>query len=237
MEKVEFMLESREAALFATASIAFDLDGTLVDTAPDLVRVLNAVTQPCGLPPVPVADVRMMVGRGARALIERAFVRAGRKIEDGEANRLFDRFIEIYRDDIAADSRLFPGVADTLAWMQAQGAVLSVCTNKPSELADRLMSELGVAHHFARIVGPERTTMKKPAAAHLLDALGTGHSRTALVGDSTPDVESARAAGVPSVVVSYGYSEIPADSLGAGRVIHAFGDVPEALAALWQAQA
>lgn len=184
------MLNNADAALFENASIAFDLDGTLVDTAPDLVRALNAVIEPRGLPPVPLADVRAMVGRGARALLERAFARSGAPFEDADA--LVAEFIEVYRLDVAAQSRAFPEVEDTLAWLKESGARLSVCTNKPSALSDLLIGELGLAGYFERIVGPERTSAKKPDPAHLHDALVPGHVRAALVGDSAPDVGAAR---------------------------------------------
>jgi phosphoglycolate phosphatase len=227
------MLTRDDAGLFRQAAIAFDLDGTLVDTAPDLVRALNAVIQPFGLAPVPLSDVRAMVGRGALALLQRAFEREGRTLEDPDAR--VKEFIEIYGQAAAVDSRVFPEVEATLDWLAEQGASLSVCTNKPSVLSDKVLEELGLTRHFTRIIGPERTTAKKPAPDHVRDALGDGHERGALVGDSAPDVESAAAAGIPSVILSYGYSEKPAGSLGAGRVIHAFRDVPQALADLWRA--
>ena len=214
------------------ARIAFDLDGTLVDTAPDLVRALNEAVVPLGFEPVPLEDVRAMVGRGALALMQRAFEREGRTLDDPEA-RVKD-FIEIYGQDVAADSRVFPDVEATLDWLAGQGASLSGCTNKPSVLSDMILEELGLTRHFTRIIGPERTTAKKPAPDHVRDALGDGHARGALVGDSAPDVDSAAAAGVPSIILSYGYSEKPAGSLGADRVIHAFRDVPQALTDLWR---
>ncbi|OLF72245.1 hypothetical protein AWH62_10400 [Maricaulis sp. W15] len=226
------MLDSRDAALFADAAIAFDLDGTLVDTAPDLLRALNAVIRPLGLQAVALDEVRAMVGRGARALLERAHARQGRVLEDADAATA--RLIEIYGQDVAAHSKVFDGVEETLAWLKTQGSRLSVCTNKPSALSDMLIGEMGLSGYFDRIIGPERTSAKKPAADHVLDALGAGYSRAALIGDSEPDVAAAQAAGLPSVVMSYGYSERPADSLGAGRVIHVFSDVPLALADLWR---
>lgn len=226
------MLDPRDLALFADAAIAFDLDGTLVDTAPDLLRALNAVIQPRGLEAVELDAVRAMVGRGARALLERAHAAQSRTLADPDD--AVAEFIEIYKSDVAAHSRPFDGVEETLAWLKAQGSRLSVCTNKPSVLSDMLIGELGLSGYFDRIIGPERTTAKKPAADHLFDALGSGYGRAALVGDSEPDVASAAAAGLPSIVMSYGYSERPADSLGAGRVIHAFSDVPLALAELWR---
>lgn len=226
------MLDSRDAALFADAAIAFDLDGTLVDTAPDLLRALNAVIVPRGLVAVELGAVRAMVGRGARALLEQAHASQARAFEDADA--AVASLIEIYGQDIAAHSRAFDGVEETLAWLKAQGSRLSVCTNKPSILSDMLIGELGLSGYFDRIIGPDRTRAKKPAADHLFDALGAGYARAALIGDSEPDVASAAAAKLPSVIMSYGYSERPAGSLGADRVIHAFSDVPLALAELWR---
>lgn len=226
------MLDPRDTALFADAAIAFDLDGTLVDTAPDLLRALNEVIVPRGLAAVDLVAVRAMVGRGARALLEQAHASQSRPFEDADA--AVASLIEIYGQDIAANSRAFDGVEETLAWLKAHGSRLSVCTNKPSALSDKLIGELGLSGYFDRIIGPERTRAKKPAADHLHDALGAGYARAALIGDSEPDVASAAAATLPSVIMSYGYSERPAGSLGADRVIHAFSDVPLALAEIWR---
>jgi len=228
------MSEYFQSGLFANASIAFDLDGTLVDTAPDLVRALNAVVGPRGLAPVSLDDVRAMVGRGSRALIERSYARENITLEHQEADDLVAAFIEIYQSDIAAQSQIFPGVEDTLSAMLNAGATLSVCTNKPSALSDLLIETLGLTRYFTRIIGPERTGAKKPAADHIRSALGSGHGVSAMIGDSSPDVDAARAAGIPSIVLSYGYSEKPASSLGADRVIHSFSDVPKTLAEIWQ---
>tara|TARA_R110002124_G_scaffold118103_3_gene275359 strand:+ start:155 stop:844 length:690 start_codon:yes stop_codon:yes gene_type:complete len=229
------MSDPLDPDLFGQASIAFDLDGTLIDTAPDLVRALNAVILPDGLAPVPVDDLRALVGRGAQALIERAYARQGRRLPPEETPELVARFIEIYQADIAAHSRVFPQVEATLARLQRAGATLSVCTNKPSVLSDLLIAEFKLSDYFARIIGPDRTTAKKPAADHVHTALGTGYLRAAMIGDSAPDVDAARAARVPSIVLSYGYSEAPAGSLGADRLLHDFGDIPGVLAEVWRA--
>jgi phosphoglycolate phosphatase len=228
------MSDHLDPDLFAATSIAFDLDGTLVDTAPDLVRALNAVIIPEGLAPVPVERVRAMVGRGARALVERAHAEQHRGLDQDRTTALVERFIEIYQDGIADHSCLFPGVEATLERLARAGATLSVCTNKPSGLSDLLISEFGLAGYFARIIGPDRTTAKKPAADHILTALGDGYARAAMIGDSAPDVDAARAAGIPSIVMSYGYSEAPAGSLGADRLLHDFSDIPGALADIWR---
>ena len=221
--------------VFTNAAIAFDLDGTLVDTAPDLVRALNAVILPRGLQPVLVSDVREMVGRGAKAMIQRAHDRQAVHLPAAELEDLFPAFIESYQSNVSADSVLFPMVRETLDQLAEAGARLSVCTNKPSVLADLLLHELELDAYFERIIGPERTRAKKPAADHVHEALGDGHVRAAMVGDSAPDVDAAKAAGVPSIILSYGYSEKPAGSLGADRLIHEFSDVPEALADIWRA--
>ncbi|WP_300527913.1 HAD hydrolase-like protein [Maricaulis sp.] len=228
------MPQSLDRDLFSRASIAFDLDGTLVDTAPDLVRALNAVIRPRGLSDVLVEDVRAMVGRGARALIERAHARQGAALEEETATDLVAAFIEVYKSDVAAESRIFPQVEDTLAALRDAGASLSVCTNKPSILSDLLLQELGLMRFFDRVIGPERTAAKKPAAEHVHDALGQGHEFAGMVGDSAPDAGAARAAGVPCLIMSYGYSEQPAGSLGADRLLDEFSHVPESLAALWR---
>ena len=216
------------------ARIAFDLDGTLVDTAPDLLRALNEAITPAGLAPVPLAAVRAMVGRGAKALILRAHERAGLP-EPGEealAERL-DHFLESYRDGIADQSAPFDGVEAALDALAAAGAELSVCTNKPTWLAVPLLEALGLKDRFVRIIGAEDAPAKKPDPRHLEAALGGPADRTcALVGDSEPDVRAARAAGAWSVVFTDGYSEKPADALGADRLFQRFDALPGALAEL-----
>jgi phosphoglycolate phosphatase len=228
------MSEYFQTQIFADASIAFDLDGTLVDTAPDLVRALNHVVQPTGMAPVALADVRAMVGRGSRALIERAHAREHRILDAAQTDDLVAAFIESYRSGIADHSQLFPDVKATLDVLKNAGANLSICTNKPSELSELLVETLELTAYFDRIIGPERTTAKKPAAAHVECALGSGHTQAAMIGDSAPDVDAARAAGVPSIILSYGYSEKPVSSLGADRVLHAFKDIPQTLSELWR---
>lgn len=221
--------------LFARASIAFDLDGTLVDTAPDLVRALNEVVSLHGIGEVQLDDVRAMVGLGARNLIQRAFAREQKSLTESLTDELLGAFITAYKSDIARRSTIFPGVVATLEQMQSAGATLSVCTNKPSVLSDKLLDALDLTRFFVRVIGPERTQAKKPAADHVRTALGDDYTVAGMVGDSAPDIDSARAAGIPSIVLSYGYSEKPVSSLGANRIVHAFSDVPEALAELWQA--
>ncbi|MFN3834699.1 MAG: HAD hydrolase-like protein [Glycocaulis sp.] len=214
------------------AAIAFDLDGTLVDTAPDLVRALNISIAPYGLAPVPVEAVRAMVGRGARALIARAFERESRVLEAALHDEALHRFLEAYGADIAAESRIFDGVEAALDTLTEAGASLSVCTNKPSALAVQLLDALQLSARFERITGPEDAPAKKPDAAHLLAATGgavTGRF-VALVGDSEPDALAAQAAGAASVLYTKGYSEKPVSTLGADRLFDDFAVLPGLLA-------
>lgn len=216
------------------ARLAFDLDGTLVDTAPDLVRALNAAVVPAGFDPVPIDAVRAMVGRGARALIRRAHVRAGHPEPDGATEDAhLDAFMDAYRAGIADQSRPFEGVEAVLERFKAAGAQLSVCTNKPTSLAVPLMDTLGLSRWFDRIIGPEDAPAKKPDARHLETALaGPADRRSVLIGDSEPDVGAAKNAGAWAVVFTGGYSEKPADTLGADRLFHAWSELPDIIVEL-----
>ncbi|MCP2670633.1 HAD hydrolase-like protein [Maricaulaceae bacterium EIL42A08] len=216
------------------ARIAFDLDGTLVDTAPDLVRALNAAIMPAGLSEVPLDAVRPMVGRGARALILRAYEREGLAQPDEETtDAKLDVFLKVYADGIADLSRPFEGVEASLDQLAEGGAELSICTNKPGWLARPLMEELNLADRFVRITGADDVPEKKPSALHLETAIGgKADSRTVMVGDSDPDVGTARAAGAPVVLFSEGYSEKPASTLGADRLFSHWHQAPELIAGL-----
>lgn len=219
---------------FQGAGIAFDLDGTLVDTAPDLVRALNVVVAEDGLENVALSDVRAMVGRGARVLIERAYAAQQHHIDSADVDKKVDRFIEVYKAGIADLSQPFEGCLEVLDLLEEKGARLSVCTNKPSVLADALLDALGMTHRFERIIGPDRTEAKKPDAAHFWSAVQDAGPNLALIGDSITDVACAKAAGISSVILTHGYSEIPHQALGADAVITEFGSLPDTLAELWQ---
>jgi phosphoglycolate phosphatase len=213
----------------AGAVVAFDLDGTLVDTAPDLIASLNAVLAERGLAPLPLSAARVMVGRGARALIEQGFSAAGEPLDEAETPGLLARFIEIYLGRIADESRPFEGVEAALDALAAAGASLCVCTNKPTNLALALLDALGLLSRFAAVVGPDCAPAPKPDPRHLLTAIeaaGGRPDRAILVGDSAVDVGAARAAGVPIVLVPFGYTEIPAAELGGDQVIEGFDALP-----------
>ncbi|MDB5457911.1 MAG: phosphoglycolate phosphatase [Caulobacter sp.] len=217
------------------ATIAFDLDGTLVDTAPDLVGALNAVLAEEGLPALPFAEVRLMVGRGAKALLERGFAAAGAPLSAEAAPALVQRFIAVYLGRIAHESTPFPGAVEALERLRADGAKLVVCTNKLTDLSLALLDALDLTRHFDAVVGADRAPAAKPDPRHLLAAIaavGGDPARAVLVGDSINDVLAGQAAGVPNVVVSFGYSETAPAELGGDILVDAFSEVPDACLAL-----
>lgn len=221
-------------AIFENLSVCFDLDGTLIDTAPDLVRVLNTVIAEESLPETQFDEARKAVGFGSRALITGALSRADRDVSDARIDELQQLFLKLYAENICQLSTPFPGVVATLKAMKQNGAELSVCTNKPGYLARPLMEELGLSALFVRTVGGDDLTRNKPYADHIWKAAGhRGHRRKiVMVGDSLPDVLSARNAKAPCIVMTYGYSTIPVVKLGANRILRNFRDIPAAITQL-----
>jgi len=213
------------------ATIAFDLDGTLVETAPDLIGALNLVLAERRLAPLPTEAARALVGRGAKVLIERGFAAAGEPLDPAETPGLVDRFIEIYRGRIASESRPFPGAEAALDQLAAAGAVLAVCTNKPTALSNLLLETLGMAWRFKAVIGADRAPKPKPDPSHLIHAItqaGGDPVRALMVGDSGADADAARAALVPCILFPFGYTEVSVHDLGADLVVESFAGLPAA---------
>jgi phosphoglycolate phosphatase len=213
-------------------ALIFDLDGTLVDTAPDLLGATNAVMAAEGLPRIPPSTLRHMVGFGARSLIEQAMEAVGRVLAPEELPPLLEIFMAHYRAHIADASVLFPGVRETLTALRAQGARLAVLTNKPQELADQLLPAIGLRDFFAEVYGAGRMDYVKPDARIFHDVvrdIGGPAGGAVMIGDSITDLKTARGAGVPSILFSYGYTPVPAKDLGADIVLESFADLPGAL--------
>jgi len=211
-------------------TIAFDLDGTLVDSAPDLIGTLNIILAEHGHPALPLESARDMIGRGAKALLSRGFTAAGAAIDQAHMPGLFERFLDIYLGRIAEESRPFEGVEAALDSMAAQGAIFVVCTNKRTDLAVALLDALGLTHRFAAIVGPDLAPAAKPDPRHLLTAIALADGdpkRALMVGDSISDADAGRAAGVPVVLVPFGYTEIPVAELPHDAIINHFSDLPQ----------
>jgi phosphoglycolate phosphatase len=211
------------------ATIAFDLDGTLVETAPDLIGALNIVLAGRRLPPLPVEAARALVGRGARDLIEKGFLAAGEALDEAEVGGLVARFIEVYRGRIASESRPFPGVEAALDELARAGVRLAVCTNKRTDLSLALLDALALTSRFAAVVGADQAPAAKPDPRHFLhtiEAAGGDPGFALMVGDSFNDVAAAKRAGAPVVVVSFGYTETPAGELGGDALIGHFSELP-----------
>jgi phosphoglycolate phosphatase len=221
-------------------TIVFDLDGTLVDTAPDLIAALNVVLAREGLPPVPLHAARTMIGAGARKLIERGLELEGRVAGLEEINRLTADFIEYYAAHIADSSRPFEGLTDALDDLQAQGYRFAVCTNKLEWLSRLLLDKLGLSARFAAICGADTFGVSKPDPAILRQTIaraGGDLSSAIMVGDAGPDIGVARRAGIPVIGVGFGYTEIPIAELKPDRLIHHMRDLPAAVEGLMAAQA
>jgi phosphoglycolate phosphatase len=220
-------------------TIVFDLDGTLVDTAPDLVETLNVIFAREGLPPVAFAAARNMVGGGARAMIERGLAAERRALPAAEVDRLYRQFIEHYAAHIADRSRAFPGVGMALAELDRAGCRLAVCTNKLEWLSVRLLDSLGLAGRFGAICGADTFGVAKPDAAILRGTVARAGGRpdaAIMVGDAVTDVLVARAASIAVIAVDFGYSEIPVADLAPDRIVGSFAHLPEAIFALLAAQ-
>lgn len=215
----------------ADATIVFDLDGTLVDTAPDLVRALNETLDLEGLPHVPVDTLRQLVGQGARELIVRATARAGVTYAADRLDQLTKAFIEFYRADIARHSQPFAGVEASMDALAALGAKFAVCTNKRTDLSQQLLDALNLSHRFSAIVGADAVAQKKPHPDHFRAAVtraGGVVRRAIMIGDTAADVGAARGAGAPVVLVRFGYCEEDVERLGADVLLDHFSELATA---------
>jgi phosphoglycolate phosphatase len=216
-------------------ALLFDLDGTLVDTAPDLLGALNAVLISEGRKTVDPQSLRNMVGFGARSLIEQAMAATGERAPASHLPELVDRFIAHYRDHIADLSRPFPGVEATLGSLRQEGARLAVLTNKPQILTLPILEALSLSEHFEVICGAGRYDYHKPDArivAHVVEELGGPGDGAIMIGDSAVDVATARAARIPVILLPYGYTPEPAHSLGADAVADSFSALPSMIGPL-----
>ena len=216
-------------------TIVFDLDGTLIDTAPDLLETLNFILAEHGLPAVPYQTARPLIGGGARGMIERALIVDGRNAAPADVDLLYTAFIAHYAAHIAERSRPFPQLVPTLDRLAAAGYRLAVCTNKLEWLSKRLLDMLGLSARFAAICGQDTFGVQKPDPRIFWQTViraGGAPSRALMVGDSITDIRTARAAKAPIIAVDFGYTDVPIASLGPDRVIGSFAELPSAIDAL-----
>jgi phosphoglycolate phosphatase len=220
------------AMLRMPKAILFDLDGTLIDSAPDIAAAVNELLGGRGLPSLSLALVTSMIGNGVEKLVERAFAASGTPLSNGameEANR---EMAPIYLRHTTRLTRLLPGAAEALAQLHVAGVRLGVATNKPQLATREILLHFGLAERLGAIVGGDAVTRKKPAPDALLlalERLGTEPQDALMVGDSIADVQAARAAGMPVIIVRGGYTKEPAEQLGADLVCDSLLDLPAAL--------
>jgi len=216
-------------------TIVFDLDGTLIDTAPDLVDTLNTVFAREGWPPVPYATARNQIGGGARAMIARGVAAEGITVAPAKLEQLFADFIAHYTEHIADRSRPFPGLTDALDKLASTGCRFAVCTNKLERLSVLLLKQLKLADRFAAICGQDTFGMQKPDPEVLrrtIAAAGGSPTQAIMIGDSLTDIRTARAASIPVIAVDFGYSERPVSELAPDHIISHFAQLPSAIAAI-----
>ncbi len=216
-------------------TIVFDLDGTLVNTAPDLLQALNHVLAEASLAPVRLDTIATMIGHGARAMIVKGMTSQGAAPTEEELDGHFSRFLEYYSGNISAHSHPFEGAVEALDRLAELGALLAVCTNKKQDLSDQLLGELGLAPRFRAIVGADSVPIRKPDGGHVINtviAAGGDPARAIMVGDSRTDERAARNAGLPFVFVPFGYEEETSDQIGPDVVLNHYSELVSCLADL-----
>ena len=216
------------------ASVLFDLDGTLVETGPDLLAATNGVLAEEGVEPIALEHLGYLVGQGGRAMLERAFKLRGRAVGEAELDDYVPRFLELYERSIPGISEPYPGLRNALDRLEGAGHTLAVCTNKPQEMSVLLLEALDLADRFAAICGPDTFDVRKPNPEHIwktIDRIGGDRREAVMVGDSISDIEAARRAGVPSIGVPFGYSDQPIRELNPTVVIERFDELDADLVA------
>jgi len=216
-------------------TLVFDLDGTLVDTAPDLIAATNHVLEHVGLPGVDADTLRPWVGHGAKHMIERAIGAAGESMTPAEHAALLARYFDFYGRNIAVGSRPFDGVVSALEKFQADGVKLAVCTNKIERMSKLLLDALDLSRYFAAVAGCDTLGAAKPHPDALFGTIrmaGGDPMRAIMIGDSGVDVATAKAAGVPVIGVSFGYTETPVREFAPDAVIDHYRELEPAIARL-----
>jgi phosphoglycolate phosphatase len=209
--------------------VAFDLDGTLADTAPDLAAALNHTLAALGRPAVDLESVRHLVGHGAKALLRKGLAASG-DAHETLVEQAFPIYLDFYAANICVGTIRYPALDEAMDALAARGASLAICTNKPERLTHMLVEALGWSGRFAAIIGADTLPVRKPDPLPLHEAIArAGGGRAAFVGDSITDADTARAAGVPFVAVSFGFSDRPVEQLGADAVIDSHADLVGAL--------
>ncbi len=216
-------------------TIVFDLDGTLIDTAPDLIDTLDLILAREGLPRIPFETARRMIGGGSRTMLERALAEEGRAVTTAEMEQIYAAYIEHYAQHIADRSRPYPQLEATLDRLASEGHRLAVCTNKLEWLSRRLLDTLNLSRRFAAICGADTFGVMKPDPEIFQQTVrraGGEPSAAMMIGDSGTDISMARAANVPVIAVDFGYTVVPIATLQPDCIISRYDELPAAIAAL-----
>ncbi len=215
-------------AQFSPKSVLFDLDGTLVDTAPDLGNAMNHALSAFGRDTVTLSQVRHMVGHGALAMLKKGCEATGGLPGDDEMKAMHLAFLDHYGANICVESRPYEGCVELLEILDDKGIAMGVCTNKPVDMAKLLIEALGLTHHFRAILGGDSLPIKKPDGGHVLGtlkAMGCSSEGALFIGDSDTDYKAARAAGLPIILLSHGYTQVPVTEMGADAVADHFHEL------------
>ncbi|MBT8067429.1 MAG: phosphoglycolate phosphatase [Gammaproteobacteria bacterium] len=215
-------------------AIVWDLDGTLIDSAPDLCRALNTVLVESNCEALAVESVRTMIGNGVAKLVERGFRASGRPLSDAELAPVVEQFMVHYSADPTAHTRLYPGVAEALEKLAKAGVKQGLCTNKPEAVTRLILQQLNIDQYFSAVVGGDTTDARKPDPRPLqycIDTLGVAVSDTIMIGDSAVDAGSARALRVKIGLVAHGYRHTNLAEIDADFLVEDIASVPEILAA------
>lgn len=213
-------------------AVVFDLDGTLIDSAGDIADALNEALRRSGVAPFSEAEIRLMVGGGARVLVERVLAARGREVDTALAQRLYADFLDAYQSASVARTVVYDHGREVLAELAAREVKLAICTNKPQGITEDVLAKLGLRACFQSVVGATDALPRKPHPDMLLaaiNAVGARRDESVMIGDSNADVGAARAAGLPVIAVSFGYTRTPAHELGADLVIDSLADVMTSL--------
>lgn len=210
-------------------TVIFDLDGTLVDSAPDLADALDTLLHDLGYAPLGLEVARTLIGHGMAALVQAGLARHGRDLSGSDLAEMTGRFLKIYTSHLSRKTRPYPGAVDAITTLREQGWRLVVCTNKLEASARGLLSDLGLIDAFALVAGPDTFGVAKPDPGHLLNCIPDADRSgpVVVVGDSGVDCQAAKAAGLPIILVDWGYARSPVGEMGADAVVSKFADVPD----------
>lgn len=211
-----------------TPIVVFDLDGTLLDTAPDLLASLNHVLKNNDLPQTDLNHLRRFVGQGGRVMLERAFIAAGRTLTNETADRLVSDFVTHYGNNMPGETKAFEGVIHLVDALRAKGYKTAICTNKTEALAFKLIAAIGISDKFDALCGGDTFAVKKPDADHIfltVDAAGGDRNQVVMFGDSDADINAANQGSIPVVAVDFGYTDAHVSTFNPTRIISHYNDI------------